>query len=105
MQETTMGIDRTAGMPQTVDVTAPVREKVQQLNRWLDSRSGFYSRLMGKGEVTWRQALRIGVVLPAMLVMVAGCAVQAPLVAAVCMVSAGWTVYRLNSDDEKGGKV
>lgn len=110
MQQTTIRFDRSAEVPQTVDVVATLRDKVQQVNRWLDSRSGFYSRLMG-GTVTWRMALRAGVVLPAMMTAVVICGMQAPMVSTVCLVAAGWTVYRLNAgetgsdnQDRKGGR-
>lgn len=73
------------------------------MNRWLDSRSDFYSRLLGES-ITWRKALRIGVVLPIALVAVAVCAIQAPVVTAVSLASAGWIVYRLNSEEKKGGR-
>lgn len=109
-QQTTIRFDRSAEMPQTVDVVATLRDKVQQVYRWLDSRSGFYSRLMGE-TVTWRMALRAGVVLPAMMTAVVICGMQAPMVSAVCLVAAGWTVYRLNAgetgsdnQDRKGGE-
>ena len=87
--------------PQRVDVMAPMRKAVQVINRRLDSRSEFYSRLLGQA-ISWRKALRIGVVLPCLMVAVAVCGIEAPIVTVISLASAGWIVYRLNKG-EKGG--
>ena len=71
------------------------------VNKWLDTKSEFYSRI-AEFEVTRRVAFRIGFVLPIAMVVAAACAEQAPLVTAAMAVS-GWIVYRLNKS-EKGGK-
>ena len=87
--------------PQTVDVVAPVRKAVQVVNQWLDSRSVFYSRLLGQS-ISWRKALRIGVALPALMVAVIICGMQDPLVTGTSLASAGWIVYRLKKEEQKG---
>ena len=71
------------------------------VNQWLDSRSEFYSRILGQS-ITWRRALRIGVVLPLLVVAVAFCGVQDPAVTMTSLASAGWMVYRLNQEEEGG---
>ena len=100
MQQTTIQFE-TAANVQPIDVKAPLRKAVQVVNSRLDSRSEFYSRLLGQ-TITWRRALRIGVVLPALTVAVVACGVTAPLATAASLASAAWLVYRLNHE-EKGG--
>lgn len=102
MQQTTIQFDQVLQEQRSVDVLAPVRKGVQVVNNWLDSRSDFYSRILGQ-TITWRKALRVGVVLPLLLVAVCICGVMAPLVTGTSLASAGWIVYRLNQE-EKGGK-
>ena len=101
MQQTTIRFDHVLQEQQRVDVAAPARKAVQVINHWLDSRSEFYSRILGQA-ITWRKALRIGVVLPLLFVTVAACGMQAPLASLACTASAGWIVYRLNK--EEGGE-
>lgn len=101
MQQTTIRFDEALQVQHPVDVTAPARKAVQVINHWLDSRSEFYSRILGQA-ITWRKALRIGVVLPLLFVTVAACGMQAPLASLACTASAGWIVYRLNK--EEGGE-
>ena len=101
MQQGTIRFDEALQVQQPVDVMAPARKAVQVVNQWLDSRSEFYSRILGQG-ITWRKALRIGVVLPLLLVAVVICGMSAPMVTGTSLASAGWIVYRLNQD-EKGG--
>lgn len=102
MQQTTIQFDQVLEAQQRVDVTAPIRKGVQVVNRWLDSRSEFYSRILGQ-DISWRKALRLGVVLPSLMVAVAVCVTQAPVVDGTSLACAGWIVYRLNQD-EKGGE-
>lgn len=102
MQQTTIQFDQVLQEQRSVDVMAPVRKGVQVVNNWLDSRSDFYSRILGQ-TITWRKALRVGVVLPLLLVAVCICGVMAPLVTGTSLASAGWIVYRLNQEEE-GGK-
>ena len=102
MQQQTIVFDevRSGG---TVDVRATIRQKIKSVNLFLDSRSEFYSRMLEE-DITWRKGLRVGVVLPCLLIAVAVCALQALLVTVVCLASAGWIVYRLNKEDRKGGE-
>ena len=79
-----------------------VRGLYRSVNRWLDARSAFYSRI-AEFDVTRRVAIRIGIVLPIAMCVAAACVEQAPLVTVAAMAVSGWLVYRLNQD-EKGGK-
>jgi len=64
MQQTSIRFDQALqAQPQAIDVKATVREAVRRINQALDSKSEFYSRILGQA-ITWRKALRIGVVLP-----------------------------------------
>lgn len=99
MQQTTIRFDEALQVQQPVDVMAPARKAVQVVNKWLDSKSEFYSRILGQS-ISWRKALRIGVVLPLLLVIVAICVIEAPVVAGTSLASAGWIVYRLNQEEE-----
>ena len=100
MQQTTIQFE-TAAPVQPIDVKAPLRKAVQAINRWLDSRSEFYSHILGQS-ITWRRALRLGVVLPAAMVAVVACGVTAPLITGTSLASAAWIVYRLNQEEEGG---
>ncbi len=104
MQQTTIQFKESLqAEQQQVSIIAPLKEKVQVVNKWLDSRSDFYSRLLGQS-ISWRKSLRVGVVLPLLLVAVAICGMQAPFITAVSLVSAGWIVYRLNQEETEGGE-
>lgn len=103
MQQTTIRFDHVLQEQQRVDVVAPLRKAVQAINRGLDSRSEFYSRMLGQN-ISWRKALRIGVVLPLLFVAAAVCVAHAPLIAGTSLACSGWIVYRLNQE-EKGGEV
>ena len=103
MQQTTIHFDHVLETQHPVDVTAPARKAVQVINHWLDSRSEFYSRILGQ-DISWRKALRIGVVLPLLFVAAAVCVAHAPLIAGTSLACSGWIVYRLNQEEE-GGKL
>lgn len=79
-----------------------VRGLYRSVNRWLDARSAFYSRI-AEFEVTRRVAIRIGVVFPLSMVVAVACVEQAPIVSITAMIVSGWIVYRLNKS-EKGGE-
>ena len=79
-----------------------VRGLYRSVNRWLDARSAFYSRI-AEFEVTRRVAIRIGVVFPLSMVVAVACVEQAPIVSITAMIGSGWIVYRLNKS-EKGGE-
>lgn len=80
-----------------------VRGLYRSVNRWLDARSAFYSRI-SEFEVTRRVAIRIGVVFPLSMVVAAVCVEQAPIVSITAMIVSGWIVYRLNKSEEGGEK-
>lgn len=79
-----------------------VRGLYRSVNRWLDARSAFYSRI-AEFEVTRRVAIRIGVVFPLVMGVAVACVEQAPIVSITAMIVSGWIVYRLNKS-EKGGQ-
>ena len=79
-----------------------VRGLYRSVNRWLDARSAFYSRI-AEFEVTRRAAIRIGIVLPLVMGVAVACVEQAPIVSITAMIVSGWIVYRLNKS-EKGGQ-
>lgn len=85
-----------------VSLADKVRGLYRSVNRWLDAKSAFYSRI-AEFDVTRRVAIRIGIVLPIAMCVAAACVEQAPLVTVAAMAVSGWLVYRLNQD-EKGGK-
>lgn len=79
-----------------------VREVRRVINAWLDGKSEFYSRI-AEFAVTRRAAIRIGIVLPLLMVVAAVAVEQAPVVSVLSATVSGWIVYRLNKG-EKGGK-
>ena len=79
-----------------------VRGLYRSVNRWLDARSAFYSRI-AEFEVTRRVAIRIGIVFPLSMVVAVACVERAPIVSITAMIVSGWIVYRLNKS-EKGGE-
>lgn len=83
-----------------VSLADKVRGLYRSVNRWLDARSAFYSRI-AEFEVTRRVAIRVNLVTMAALVVVA--AVEtAPVAALAAAVSAAWLMYR--SLMKKGGE-
>ncbi len=98
VQQQTISFD-----PQVVQSEAqPLKERAQEfkdsINGWLDSRSAFYSRVMGES-ITRRQSLRVGIMLPVALVVAAVCVEQAPLVAMLSGIVAAWVTYRCNHSE------
>lgn len=91
---------------QGVDVRVGLGERVREVHRvinaWLDGKSEFYSRI-AEFTVTRRAAIRIGIVLPLLMVVAAVAVEQAPVVSVLSASVSGWIVYRLNKG-EKGGK-
>lgn len=85
-----------------VSLADKVRGLYRSVNRFLDARSAFYSRI-AEFEVTRRVAIRIGVVFPLSMVVAAVCVEQNPMVSITAMGVSGWIVYRLNKG-EKGGE-
>lgn len=93
----------TTDQVQPIDVRATLQQKIKSFNLWLDSKSVFYSRMLGES-ITWRKGLRVGVVLPCLFLVVLICTIQAPFITATCLASAGWLVYRLNKEEEGGNQ-
>ena len=83
-----------------VSLADKVRGLYRSVNRWLDARSAFYSRI-AEFDVTRRVAIRVNLVTMAVLVVIV--AVEtAPMAALAAAVSAAWLMYR--SLTKKGGE-
>jgi hypothetical protein len=83
-----------------------IQEKISNVKssaiNWLDSKSEFYSRI-ADFKVTHRQAIRIGVILPLLMIVAGIAVVEQPIVACVAGFVSAWIVYRLNHS-QKGGR-
>lgn len=100
MQQT-INFEAQAQARPAINVRAIVQRKIKSLNRWLDQKSEFYSRI-AEFPVTRRLVLRVNAV--TLCLMLAAIAVeQRPLVAITSALCAGWMVYRINKTDKKGG--
>lgn len=100
MQQT-INFEAQAQARPAINVRATVQRKIKSLNRWLDQKSEFYSRI-AEFPVTRRLVLRVNAV--TLCLMLAAIAVeQRPLVAITSALCAGWLVYRINKTDKKGG--
>lgn len=100
MQQT-INFEAQAQVRPAINVRATVQRKIKSLNRWLDQKSEFYSRI-AEFPVTRRLVLRVNAV--TLCLMLAAIAVeQRPLVAITSALCAGWMVYRINKTDKKGG--
>lgn len=84
---------------------------VQGVNKWLDAKSGFYSRICGfysricGFSVTRRVVARVNTVTLSLMAG-AACVEQAPLASLTAMAVAGWMVWRVNqgsNSEKKGG--
>lgn len=101
MQQT-INFEAQAQARPAINVRATVQRKIKSLNRWLDQKSEFYSRI-AEFPVTRRLVLRVNAV--TLCLMLAAIAVeQQPLTAITSALCAGWLVYRINKTDKKGGK-
>lgn len=100
MQQT-INFEAQAQARPAINVRATVQRKIKSLNRWLDQKSEFYSRI-AEFPVTRRLVLRVNAV--TLCLMLAAIAVeQRPLVAITSALCAGWMVYRINKTDKEGG--
>lgn len=100
MQQT-INFEAQAQARPAINVRATVQRKIKSLNRWLDQKSEFYSRI-AEFPVTRRLVLRVNAV--TLCLMLTAIAVeQRPLVAITSALCAGWMVYRINKTDKKGG--
>lgn len=99
-QQTTIDFTAAEARP-AVSLAERKREVGRVINQWLDSKSGFYSRI-ADFTVTRRVALRVNLVTLAL--GVAAIAIeQAPVVSLASAAVSGWLVYRL-SKSEGGSK-
>lgn len=82
-----------------------ISEKISNVRssviNWLDSKSEFYSRI-ADFKVTRRQAIRIGVILPLLMIVAGIAVVKQPIVACMAGFVSAWIVYHLNH--QKGGR-
>lgn len=90
---------RTATDQILADVKSTVTNKAAAINRWLDRKSEFYSRI-ADFTVTRRTVLRVNLITVCFFVGVAAveAAPVASLLSAAC---AAWTVRRLNKSERK----
>ena len=102
MQQQTIHFDNSAEVQQPIDVRATIQRKIKSINRWLDTKSEFYSRIC-EFTVTRRLVLRINVV-TLCLCVTAACVEQQPVASLVSALCAAYVVYRVNKTDKKGGK-
>ena len=101
MNQTTINITARQDLAQ-VSLRKKVGEMVQGVNKWLDAKSGFYSRICGFS-VTRRVVARVNTVT---LSLMAACVEQAPLASLTAMAVAGWMVWRVtqgSNSEKKGG--
>lgn len=101
MQQT-INFEAQAQARPAINVRATVQRKIKSLNRWLDQKSEFYSRI-AEFPVTRRLVLRVNAV-TLCLILAAIAVEQQPLTAITSALCAGWLVYRINKTDKKGGK-
>lgn len=102
MQQQTIHFDNSAEVQQPIDVRATIQRKIKSINRWLDTKSEFYSRIC-EFTVTRRLVLRINVV-TLCLCVTAVCVEQQPVIAIISALCAAYLVYRVNKSDKEGGK-
>ena len=90
---------RTATDQILADVKSTVTNKTAAINRWLDSKNAFYSRIAEFG-VTNRTVVRINAVTACVIIgaLVIEAAPVASLLSAAC---AAWMVRRLNKTERK----
>lgn len=100
MQQT-INFEAQAQARPAINVRATVQRKIKSLNRWLDQKSEFYSRI-AEFPVTRRLVLRVNAV-SLCLILAAIAVEQQPLTAITSALCAGWLVYRINKTDKKGG--
>lgn len=87
------------------DVAARVKNACLQVKAWYNSRSEFYSQVMGE-QCSWKTAFRVNAI-TLLVIVVAMCAMENLLVTGASLASAGWLTYRLNTDltpEEKQGR-
>lgn len=106
MQQTSINFEQGYALSPSASSRKTLKERIQSakssVNKWLDTKSEFYSRVAGF-TLTWRVTIRVGIVFPLAMVVAAVCVEQAPLVSIAAMGVSGWIVYRLNQG-EKGGE-
>lgn len=98
MQQAT--INFTAEVRQPVSLRERMRTTGRVINRWLDSKSAFYSRI-AEFEVTRRVAIRVNLVTVAMIVAVVAIETE-PVAALTAALSVAWVMYRAMM--KKGGE-
>jgi hypothetical protein len=76
-------------------ISEKINDVKSSVNSWIHSKSEFYSRIADY-PVTWIMAIRIGIVLPLLLVIAAITVAKAPVVAVISGLISAWIVYRIN---------
>lgn len=105
MQQTTISFEQAQPVvARPADVAATLRQAKERADKWLDSRSEFYSRI-GEMPVTRRVAMRVNLV--TLCIVITALAIEAaPLVSIASIATASWLTYRFNhiNATKKGGK-
>lgn len=104
MQQTSINFEQGYALSPSASSRKTLKERIQSakssVNKWLDTKSEFYSRI-AEFDVTRRVAIRVNMVTLAMIVVVI--AVEtAPVAALAAALSAAWLMYR--SFVKKGGE-
>ena len=105
MQQTTISFEQAQPVvARPADVAATLRQAKERADKWLDSRSEFYSRI-GEMPVTRRVAIRVNLV--TLCIVITALAIEAaPLVSIASLATASWLTYRFNHSNnvKKGSK-
>lgn len=105
MQQTTISFEQAQPVvARPADVAATLRQAKERADKWLDSRSEFYSRI-GEMPVTRRVAMRVNLV--TLCFVVTALAIEAaPFAAITSLATAMWLTYRFNHSNaiKKGGR-
>lgn len=104
MQQTSINFEQGYALSPSASSRKTLKERIQSakssVNKWLDTKSEFYSRI-AEFKVTRRVAIRVNMVTLAMIVVVI--AVEtAPVAALAAALSAAWLMYRIFV--KKGGE-
>lgn len=101
MQQT-INFEAQAQVRPAIDVRATIRRKIKSVNKWLDQKSKFYSRIC-EFAVTRRLVLRVNLV--SLCLIIGAVAIeQQPVASVISALCAAYLVYRVNLSDKEGGE-
>lgn len=96
MQQTSINFEQGYALSPSASSRKTLKERIQSakssVNKWLDTKSEFYSRI-AEFKVTRRVAIRVNMVTLAMAVVVFAVE-SAPVAALAAALSAAWLMYR-----------